>query len=47
MESDAPISGRSPRVQTFAYRAAPVTFGSLRTLAARYIDVGSADVAEF
>ena len=34
MEPDAPISGRSPRVQTFACRAAPVGLGSQLPFAA-------------
>jgi hypothetical protein len=34
MEPDAPISGRSPRVQTFACRAAPVGLGSEQSFAA-------------
>ena len=39
MEPDAPISGRSPRVQTFACRAAPVGLGSLQSFAALYANV--------
>ena len=42
MEPDAPISGRSPRVQTFACRAAPVTLGSLQPFAAIRLDVSFA-----
>jgi hypothetical protein len=38
MEPDAPISGRSPRVQTFACRAAPVGLGSKPPLAAHFIN---------
>ena len=39
MEPDAPISGRSPRVQTFACRAAPVGLGSEQSFAAIRLNV--------
>ena len=43
MEPDAPISGRSPRVQTFACRAAPVGLGSQLPFAAIRLNVRFAD----
>ena len=45
MEPDAPISGRSPRVQTFACRAAPVGLGSKQSFAAAIPKVYYADKA--
>jgi|SaaInlV_100m_DNA_4_1039707.scaffolds.fasta_scaffold53191_2 hypothetical protein len=46
MEPDAPISGRSPRVQTFACRAAPVGLGSQLPFAAIRLNVRFADRAD-